>query len=132
MPGKHQALTADQSRAIFGEAAADSPWRALYHVLVSSAGCDLVRHSALTWSDVDLPAGRLAVRQAVTYDHARKVVLAEPKTRGSRRSITIPVELVHELLSEQLGCNTRHRQPPRPGVPQHRRIADPPEPLVSS
>ena len=98
-PGKHQALTADQVRA-FLEATADSPWRALYHVLVV---CGLRPGEAfgLSWADVDLPTGRMAVRQAVTYDHERNVVLSDPKTRGSRRSIAIPHQLV-QVLSEHM------------------------------
>jgi integrase len=98
-PGKHQALTPDQVRA-FLKATADSYWRALYHVLVV---CGLRPGEAfgLSWVDVDLPTGRLAVRQAVTYDLDRNVVLSEPKTRGSRRSIAIPPELV-QVLSEHM------------------------------
>jgi integrase len=89
--GQHLALTPDQARRFLAAADA-SPWRALYQVLVV---CGLRPGEAfgLRWADVDLAAGRLAVRRGVTYDAGRNVVLAEPKTRGSRRSMPIPPEL---------------------------------------
>ena len=95
--GKHQALTTAQAHR-FLEAAEGSNWKALYHVLVV---CGLRPGEAfgLTWRDVDLARGRLAVRQAVTYDADRRPVLAEPKTKRSRRSMPIPAELV-TVLSE--------------------------------
>ncbi len=97
--GQHQALTPEQARR-FLEVAADSPWRAVYHMLLL---CGLRPGEAfgLMWADVDLTAPRLAVRRAVTYDHHRNVVLGEPKTRGSRRSMPLPPELAR-VLSEHL------------------------------
>lgn len=89
--GQHLALTPAQARR-FLEVASASTWRALYQVLVV---CGLRPGEAfgLQWSDIDLAAGRLTVRRGVTYAADRSVVLAEPKTRGSRRSMPIPPEL---------------------------------------
>jgi integrase len=98
-PGQHQALTADQARR-FLEAAAASPWRALYQVLIV-CGLRPGEAFALRWQDVDLGGGHLAVRRGVTYDADRNVVLAEPKTRGSRRSMPIPPELQAALLEHR-------------------------------
>jgi integrase len=51
---------------------------------------------ALQWSDVDLDRGTLSVRHTLRKQD-RQFVLSAPKTRRSRRTITLPAALIVEL-----------------------------------
>lgn len=95
---KRDGLSHEQVTA-FLNAAADSPHKALYHVLFT---CGLRPGEAfgLTWPDVDLTTCELTVRQAVTFGPDRKPILGTPKTKQARR-----VAFTHELarvLSEHM------------------------------
>jgi len=53
----------------------------------------------LRWEDVDLEAGRLAVRRAL-IPHGRGVIVSEPKTARGRRSIALDPETVEVLKAQ--------------------------------
>lgn len=93
---KREGLSAEQISA-FLDAAADSPYKAHYHVLFS-CGLRPGELFGLTWPDVDLAACELTVRQAVTYGPDRTVILSTPKTNQIRRVAFTP-ELA-SILSE--------------------------------
>jgi integrase len=50
----------------------------------------------LRWRDIDVAAGTLQVTQSVEIVH-NKIVLIEPKTDRSRRTVTLPESLLREL-----------------------------------
>src|SRR5262249_2424570 len=59
----------------------------------------------LTWPCVDLKAGKLEVKfQLADTDKGEPLALQPPKTRSSRRTIPLPVELVKELRVWRLKC----------------------------
>jgi integrase len=55
---------------------------------------------ALTWDDLDLDAGLVCVTKA-WKGRGDSRHLGEPKTRGSRRTLAIPVELVSQLWAHR-------------------------------
>lgn len=55
---------------------------------------------ALTWADVDLDVAQLAVRHTL-YRSGGRVVLDEPKTRRSRRTVTLPAFAVTALRRQR-------------------------------
>jgi integrase len=61
----------------------------------------------LKWSDVDLENMRLSIRRTLTRtENGKRVALGEPKTRRSRRTISLTREAVKALrrhLERQLG-----------------------------
>ena len=95
-------LTEEQSRQLL-EAARGERLEALY-VLALSTGMRQGELLALKWEDVDHEGGRLRVRRTLT--HADKaIVLGEPKTKNSRRTIRLTKGTVSALqadLSRQL------------------------------
>lgn len=85
---------------------------ALWRVLID-AELRVAEAIALTWDDVDLKAGTLAVRRTMTRDEdGRTIVGTRPKTRSSRRTIAIMPATVAALRAH------RERQAAR------RKIAD--------
>ena len=93
------ALTVEQVGA-FLMAVEGSPWKALYHVLLNT-GLRPGEAFALKWRYVDLAAGQLTVRYAVTYDEDRKPVLRDPKTAKSRRRVSFTPDLARVLLEHR-------------------------------
>lgn len=91
-------LTVEQVTA-FLEAAADSPYKALYHLLVTT-GMRPGEAFGLTWPDVDLVTCSLLVRQAVTYGAGKTPIISTPKTKRPRR-IAFTRELA-DILSEHM------------------------------
>lgn len=71
----------------------------LWTVAVYS-GCREGELLGLRWEDVDLQRGTLSVRRTLVGAHGGVPSLGEPKTRGSRRTVTLPQEAL-EALSEQ-------------------------------
>ncbi len=56
-------------------------------VLLGTAGLRLGEASGLKWEDLDLAAGKLTVRRALQRQRGKGLVLVEPKTPRSRRTI---------------------------------------------
>jgi integrase len=91
-------LTPEQAQRLI-EASTEDRFRALY---ITALGTGLRQGEllALRWADVDLEAGRLRVR----YTLARidgKLVLLEPKTERSRRTVILPSVVVDALLAHR-------------------------------
>ncbi|BAU29001.1 site-specific recombinase XerD [Aneurinibacillus soli] len=70
----------------------------------------------LRWQDVDIENGILSVRQTI-YRGAHKLIIQEPKTKGSRRTITFPTSVStalrrHKLRQQEvkLRMGTRHQE----------------------
>jgi integrase len=94
--------------------AADDGLAALW-VLLLTTGLRRAEALGLTWSDVDLEAGRLTVRQTLAYV-GTAAVLTETKTAKSRRLIVLAPRAVAALRAhrawqaeERLAIGTRYR-----------------------
>jgi integrase len=87
-------LTPDQAHRLV-EAAADDRLQALW-VVALGTGCRQGELLGLRWEDVDLDAQRLRVRHTLGRVEG-KLVLLEPKTERSRRSIVLPEVVVSAL-----------------------------------
>ena len=93
-----QALSAEQARG-FLEAAASTPWRALFEVLVVT-GMRPGEALGLQWRDIDWDAGRLSVRRALVKQ-GKEWRLEEPKTQSSRRAIPLPPATMRTLAAHR-------------------------------
>lgn len=95
--GDVRALTGEEVRRLLDVATGD--WRLLW-LLGLTTGMRLGELLGLAWSDVDLDAGTVTVRQVlVDDDDGMPVVRPEPKTKSSRRTIPLPPETVEALRS---------------------------------
>ena len=92
-----QTWTKQQLRAFLESAARDRLY-ALWHT-ISLTGMRRGEAIGLRWSDVDLEAGRLAVRRAL-IPNGREVIVSEPKTAKGRRVIALDA-LTVEVLKAQ-------------------------------
>ncbi len=79
----------------FLDAARGERFEALY-VLAITTGMRQGELLALRWQDVDLKNGTLSVRRTLTRDGGR-VIIGEPKTKKSRRSISLTPRAVEAL-----------------------------------
>jgi len=95
---KFRALTREQVER-FMAAIADSPWRAVYHLMLNT-GMRPGEVFGLTWEHVNLAAGELVVAQAVTFGADRVPILSTPKTKKARR-ITFTQELAQVLAEHR-------------------------------
>ncbi len=96
-------LTPEQIGVLFGAARGDR-LEALY-VLAVTTGLRQGELLGLKWEDVDLDAGTLQVRRALTTTKGGPV-LAAPKTKGSRRSVKLTQtasDVLRSHLKRQLG-----------------------------
>lgn len=76
-------------------ASADDELKAFWHLAVYT-GCRCGELLGLQWDDIDLPGGRLTIRQTAS-DISGKMVIGTPKTTRSRRTLAIPAEAVTVL-----------------------------------
>lgn len=102
-------LTLDEARAFLAAARGDR-LEALYSVALS-LGLREGEALGLRWSDVDLDARTLHVTHALQRLPGRGLQLVEPKTKSSRRALTLPDVVVRQLrahrarqLQERLGA----------------------------
>lgn len=92
--------TAEEVRA-FLAAAADDPLY-LYFYLLLALGLRSGETLGLPWRAVDLSGGRLTVYQAVRrVEQGSRLVIAEVKTPHSRRTLSLPNDVLKELDSQQ-------------------------------
>ena len=61
--------------------------------------------AALRWQDVDFKRRALTIRQAITRTSSGAEVLKEPKTAGSRRTVTMPRFVMDELRLMPKPCD---------------------------
>ncbi len=110
-PREMRPLTTDEARRLLDAARGDR-LEALY-ILAITTGMRQGELLGLKWSDVDLEEpenGSLCVRRTLTrIDGGKRVVLGEPKTRKSRRTLRLTPEAVQilrrhlELQMEEIG-----------------------------
>ena len=96
-PREKEVLTATE-RERFLEACSDSFYGTFYRLLVDT-GLRPGEACALKWSDVDFPRGTIGVHRTVTRGSGGDAVLAEPKTKKSRRTVPMLGSLRDELLA---------------------------------
>jgi integrase len=121
-------LTPEQAKVLI-ETSADDRHRALW-VTALATGLRQGELLALRWEDVDLDEGRLRVRHSLA-NVGGSLVLQEPKTDRSRRSIALPDVVVTALrghrtrqLKDRLVAGSRwvdsgHVFPTMCGTPHH-------------
>lgn len=102
----------------FLDAIADDRHRALYLVALG-VGLRQGEILGLSWPDIDLDAATLTVRQALQRVGGR-LVLVEPKSATSHRTVAMPAVVVAALLEhrgrqrlERLGAGARWHDDPR-------------------
>ena len=103
-------LTDDQVR-VFLTAARRSRYYALFALAVAT-GMRQGELLALLWSDVDFENNTVTVRRTVLRVKGRHVI-KEPKTRGSRRTITVPafaMNALHEHRKKMVAKGFADRQ----------------------
>jgi len=101
-------LDEDQLRILF-EATHNEPLHALW-VLLPTTGLRLGEALGLKWQDIDFINSRLMVRRALQRQRGRGLVLVEPKTSKSRRTVYFPEgtgEALREHRRQQLECKVR-------------------------
>ncbi|MCU5681280.1 site-specific integrase [Bacillus wiedmannii] len=60
----------------------------------------------LEWKDINLEDGTITVRQSVSYANSQYYI-KEPKTRASKRTISIPTSLIEKLKRFKNDCNEK-------------------------
>jgi integrase len=103
---EHQTWTAEQVGA-FLTASENEDLAAAYRLLVST-GCRRGELLGIQWQDLDLDSGVWSVRRAVSKSE-RGLVVTDPKTAKSRRSIPLDGRTVEELKAHRL-TSMRNRQ----------------------
>ncbi len=93
-PGEIRPLDQKQTKALL-EAARGDPFEALY-VLAVTTGMRQGELLGLKWEDVDLENGLVWVRRTLTRNGGR-LVLGEPKTKKSRRTVRLTDAAVNAL-----------------------------------
>jgi integrase len=99
-PEEMRTLSAVETRELL-EAARDDKLEALY-VLAVHTGMRQGELLALKWQDVDLENAKLGVRRTITMSGGR-ILLGEPKTKKSRRTIRLTDAAV-TALRKHLDC----------------------------
>lgn len=89
------ALDATQARRLL-DSTHDDRWFSLWALLIGT-GLRLGEALALTWSDVNLEAGNVAVRRTLQRNLGHGLVFAAPKTAQSRRSVPMPAFVIAAL-----------------------------------
>jgi integrase len=68
-------------------------------------GCRRGELLALTWGDVD-PAGAIQIQRGLELDGQDRIIVSPPKTRRSRRTVSLPPFAAHELAALRLEAAT--------------------------
>jgi integrase len=96
--------TPEQAHRFLDHAGDD--WRPLFDLMLAT-GVRRGEALGLRWSDVDVEAGTIQIRQSVGILHGQPSV-SEPKTRSAQRAIPLPVETVAMLRKHRIRQN-EHR-----------------------
>lgn len=91
--------TQEQVR-LFLESTVDSPWHALWHLLLNS-GLRPGEAAALRWED--LRGSDLTISRALKQDANNKWIIGPPKTAGSARTIMLPLGTLSALRGVRKG-----------------------------
>jgi integrase len=99
-------LTGEQTAALLRAAEG----KAIYAPVVLAVGSGLRRGEllALRWSDGDLDSGTMTSRRTLSETKAAGLPFKEPKTRTSRRTLTLPA-FAREALSQHKEAQDAHR-----------------------
>lgn len=92
-------LTADEARRVLAATSADR--NAARWSVALALGLRQGEALGLRWSDVDLDAGTLTVRNALQRQKGAGLVLVPPKSRAGRRTITLPSQLVEAMRAHR-------------------------------
>jgi integrase len=95
-----QTLDEGQVRQLF-TSTADEPLHNLW-VLLTTTGLRLGEALGLKWEDVDFAHGRLQVRRALQRQTGKGLVIVEPKTSKSRRTVYFPEGTAEALRQQRL------------------------------
>jgi len=90
-----QALSPEQA-VEFLEAARADKYAVLFNLAVI-AGLRPSEYLGLQWKDVDFDKGVVTIQRTLTWNRDRSWYFGEPKTSKSRRSIPLPLPLLHML-----------------------------------
>lgn len=125
-PERHemQVLTAEQVRLLL-EAAQDTPWYVPV-LLAVTTGMRRGEILGLRWSDVDLEAGVVSVRQTLQTSRELGLAFKEPKTDKSRRSLPVPAYVV-EVLREHRKRQVEERLAAGPRYQDHGLVVSAPD-----
>jgi integrase len=96
-PGRREirALTEEQINTLFA-ATADDDFHSLW-VLLITAGLRIGEALGLKWSDLDLTGGRVRIQRALQRQKGRGLVLVEPKSAHSVRTVHLASHAVQTL-----------------------------------
>lgn len=94
---KEQKRTYDRESTEF-LCSSDHKYALLIHILLRM-GLRCSELCGLRWEDIDLDAGFMYIRQALTTEGG-KVYIGEPKSTNAKRKLTIPEDLLVRLRSE--------------------------------
>lgn len=100
-PDRHEmsTLTAQQVHTLFASSVKD-PLHALW-VLLCTTGLRLGEATGLEWRHIDLSAGTLTVQQALQRQQGQGLVIVEPKTAHSRRTVHLAPGTVAALQAHR-------------------------------
>jgi integrase len=90
-----QTLSPQQVQRLFDHTK-DDRLHALWVLLITS-GLRIGEATALTWDDVDLDRGSVSIRRTIQRLKGRGLVVGEPKTARSRRTVYLPSGTVAAL-----------------------------------
>jgi integrase len=80
-------------------------------MLLAFTGLRVGEALALSWDQVDLKAARLDVKFTLAdADEGKPLVFQEPKNRSSKRTLSLPAQLVKELTSWKIRCPISERR----------------------
>jgi len=97
--GEIQTLDADQVHRLF-ESTSGMRLHALW-VLLLTTGLRVGEACALRWTDVDLESGAVHVRRTIHRQRGQGLVLGQPKTSRSRRTVLLPRGTITALHEHQ-------------------------------
>jgi integrase len=95
-----QILDVQQVQRLFESSSADRH-HALW-VILATCGLRLGEASGLCWDDIDFVAGTLTIRRALQRQRGKGLVLAEPKTPRSRRTLRLPANVLEALRQHRV------------------------------
>lgn len=98
-PSTRKALTVEEAKRLLDVIKGDR-LEAMYLIMLS-VGLRPGEAAGLTWADVDLDAGTIAVRYGVRIENRRAVLADALKTARSRRTITLPQRAADALRAHR-------------------------------
>lgn len=103
-PKEMQVLTGEEIQRLLIQAKEDGCYELL--LLELSTGLRRGEILALQWDDLDVQTGELKIERQVQRIH-KKLVVSQPKTKASSRSLILPRPILHVLLRYREGSNSR-------------------------